>query len=518
MPSAVADKKFDDSIYVGEDTLSKKRAVYEFRWHHSWSRVSYGKNGATGWARILQSTNPDNPANNICRIHVCANNPCTANWEVSKYGDKPAPYHVQLKQLPFAAVAESLAAQSSSSSAAPPDVVQITVAEEKETKPENEQGPLSSSEVMAQVEAPPAPSSYALKGLLPAAPTSPIHLPEENKTAVAGVADEATDAFFRVRSTLLSLARDIRRPGRYVGYSAFVLMALVMKCRPIVWEGSSSIDLLETFAPWAKEDCVNECQAAAIACGLKTSDGVKVELVAISEHYPLHTCKHFVAGAKILPVKAAVAEAPVAVNFETLYANLGVAVWPSVLDGDCAFDTMLMMLGKASNTESRKQIRQDIGDYLLDRIGEFWIHDIMVATQELDPGDVEKAKLCNSQLSLAAPEAPSAAVADKNEDAIVLVAEATVDEETFAAMRWASKLTIDDHVLNLIHSLPKAVIDEQVVAYRKRNTQLAVAKTKEKPARVKLSPKSKPHERQVVLARYHMAKNKISVTGWGMGI
>ena len=355
MKPADADKKLD-GIYVGEDTLSKERAAYEFQWHHLWNRVSTTKNGTTGWATILQSTNPSNPAKNICRIHVCANNPSTAVWDHTKYGDKPAPYHVQLKQLTFAAVAESLVAQTSSSSAAPPDVVQIPVPEE---------GPKSSSEVMPQVEAPPAPTSYALKGLLPAAPTSPKHLPEENKTdehkaAVAGGADEGTDAFWRVRSTLLSLARDIRRPGQYVGYSAFVLMGLLMKCRPTVWEGSSNIDLLEAFAPWAKEDCVKECQAAAIACGLNARDCGKVELVAISEQHPLHTCKHFVAGAKILPAKAAVAEAavaeaPVAVNFETLYAHLGVAVWPSVLDGDCAFDTMLMMLGKASNTESRKK-------------------------------------------------------------------------------------------------------------------------------------------------------------------
>ena len=35
-----------------------------------------------------------------------------------------------------------------------------------------------------------------------------------------------------------------------------------------------------------------------------------------------------------------------------------------------------------------------------------------------------------------APGAPSAAVADKVEDARVLFDEVTVDEETFAGMRW----------------------------------------------------------------------------------
>ena len=114
-------------------------------------------------------------------------------------------------------------------------------------------------------------------------------------------------------------------------------MGLLKKCMPTVWEGKTKVDLLKAFAPWAKEDCKKECQAAAIACGLKVRECGKVELIAISEQCPLHTCKHFVAGAKILPAKAAVAEAAdaeaaVAVNFETLYAHLGVAVWPSVLD------------------------------------------------------------------------------------------------------------------------------------------------------------------------------------------
>ena len=81
MEPAVAAKTPDAGIYVGEEfqwhhsNLSKEPAAYEFQWHHSWNRVSHTKNGTTGWATILQSTNPSNPANNICRIHVCAHNP-----------------------------------------------------------------------------------------------------------------------------------------------------------------------------------------------------------------------------------------------------------------------------------------------------------------------------------------------------------------------------------------------------------------------------------------------------------
>ena len=44
-------------------------------------------------------------------------------------------------------------------------------------------------------------------------------------------------------------------PRSYVGYSAFILMGLLKRCQPCVWEGAAFIDLLEVFAPWAKECC-----------------------------------------------------------------------------------------------------------------------------------------------------------------------------------------------------------------------------------------------------------------------
>ena len=45
------------------------------------------------------------------------------------------------------------------------------------------------------------------------------------------------------------------------------------------------------------------------------------------------------------------------------------------------------------------------------------------------------------------------------------------DEETFAAMRWASKFKNDSCVLSLIRTLPKEIVDEQVVIYKKRATE-----------------------------------------------
>ena len=52
----------------------------------------------------------------------------------------------------------------------------------------------------------------------------------------------------------------------------------------------------------------------------------------------------------------------------------------------------------------------------------------------------------------------------------------TVDEETFAALRWASGLQNDSCVLAVIRSLPQQVLDEQVVLYR-AHLDTAVAAT-----------------------------------------
>ena len=115
------------------------------------------------------------------------------------------------------------------------------------------------------------------------------------------------------------------------------------------------------------------------------------------------------------------------------------------------------------------------------------MHDIMAVTQEVNPDDVDKAKLCNqSHLRFPPPEAPAPAVADKTvvEDAMVLVDDA-VDQETIAAIRWASKLTEDANVLSLIQSLPKGIIEEQVALYRNRDTTKPAVMKKKKQVKSK---------------------------------
>ena len=70
----------------------------------------------------------------------------------------------------------------------------------------------------------------------------------------------------RVLGKLLALARDIRRPTTYIGYSAFVCWALLRGRRPCVWEGEHRIDLIEVYAPGAAERGQTVCKVDAVAC------------------------------------------------------------------------------------------------------------------------------------------------------------------------------------------------------------------------------------------------------------
>jgi hypothetical protein len=68
-----------------------------------------------------------------------------------------------------------------------------------------------------------------------------------DRSAVAGVI-LATSAHAAILGCLARLARNIKQPRTTVGYSAFILFALVKKCRPIIWEGSCPMDLIERYA------------------------------------------------------------------------------------------------------------------------------------------------------------------------------------------------------------------------------------------------------------------------------
>ena len=225
-----------------------------------------------------------------------------------------------------------------------------------------------------------------------------------------------------------------------------------------------------------------------------------VELIPVSAEHPLSQAVHFVAGIKM--PECQVLES--SYSFEALYVSLGVAIIASVLDGDCALDVMTMMLGIPPSSSARRDLRIELSDYLIERIGEPWIQDIMVACQELRQEDVSLYRSGNAKI-LAAPTAPAPAVADPALAAPAVADAVTPDEETFDAMRWASKLEDDSCVLALIRSLPKEVVEEQVSLYRRRDeTAVAVtAKAQGPKPKVSLGANARFQTRMLVAQRFH---------------
>ena len=134
----------------------------------------------------------------------------------------------------------------------------------------------------------------------------------------------------RVLGQLLGLARTIRQPRAYIGYSALVCWALARQCRPFVWEGEKRIDLIDLYAPWAAERCTKLCAVDAVSCCfLPAVAGGRAHMRPVSEEYPLSCCNHFIAA---VPMGEGL-HGP-AHCIEGFYSRLGLALLGTVVDGD----------------------------------------------------------------------------------------------------------------------------------------------------------------------------------------
>ena len=274
-------------------------------------------------------------------------------------------------------------------------------------------------------------------------------------------------------------------------------MGLVKKCRPCVFEGATHLDLLKIFAPWALSQSTTELAVSAVSCALKASANGLAELMPICKEYPLSSTCHFV-GACMMEESYTAAEA---LMFETFYAAMGICILATVLDGDCGIHVMAMMLGIDDGFESRQQLRIELSDYLLERIEEPWMHDIMASCQELEWDDLKLLRSCATNVPpkpIATPSAVAAAIADSP----VVAEVAKPDEETFEAMRWASKLADEHCILELIEALPKKVVEEQVMLYKKRDHSMVATKV-QPPQQIQIGANAGFAIRMKVAQRFH---------------
>ena len=117
--------------------------------------------------------------------------------------------------------------------------------------------------------------------------------------------------------------------------------------------------------------------------------------------------------------------------------------------------------------DERTSLRDKISDYLIDRVDEPWMIDLLVVSQELSLEDVNDSRSDEMQVGRE-PKGKIAEIALEDPDELE-----PVSEETMDAMRWASKIDDDSGVLALVRGLPIQVVQEQVRRYKERGTAVA---------------------------------------------
>ena len=118
--------------------------------------------------------------------------------------------------------------------------------------------------------------------------------------------------------------------------------------------GENRVNLLSVYAPWALAFCDREFLVDAICCAMAPSDAGAATLVPITPAHNLKACRHYIAG--IQPGAAVKCSGD---DIESFYGRLGVELLGTETNGDCAFDTMLIMNNDPQTDEARVNLRKD---------------------------------------------------------------------------------------------------------------------------------------------------------------
>ena len=343
---------------------------YEFEWDTTRARPTKNPNGTTGYAKVISRSGGAGGLETGCalRVHRCAWNPCQVVWSDNKYGPVGPPMHLQPSDWrpggrwegewpPPAWVAEIDRREQEMHI----EEYDWTLVPEKgpegdptDAEPPPEPPPPAAPPLPLQ-----EPARQPLRPLsaappLPAGPVAAVAA-QPHGEASAGGAPLAQLSESRVLSQILQLARDIRRPRSYIGYSALLCFGLARRCRPRVWEGETRIDLISYYAPWAIERCTTECCVDAVCCCLVPAvAGGHAEWAPVSATHPLDLCNHFVAAvpmADVLPGEGH--------SIQAYYSSLGMALLGTVVDGDCGIDVACQMVGLPQTAAQRALVREE---------------------------------------------------------------------------------------------------------------------------------------------------------------
>ena len=232
----------------------------------------------------------------------------------------------------------------------------------------------------------------------------------------------------------------------------------------------------------------------------------RVNMMPVSTEHPLSMCQHWVTATKVEDIEVQSGN-----TISQFYSRLGIAILGTVCDGDCGLDSMHQMLGETSCPQSRRALRQELFEYLLYRIETPWMHDVLLASQEISKDDLELYRAAAphvqpprpppSEPPAVAPAAhsptptpppPTGARSPDTADGDAIVAapapsdgNAVVAAESaqliFKALSWSLSTKEEGILVHVARSLPKAALDEQIRAYlceqERATTTLAVPNT-----------------------------------------
>ena len=268
--------------------------------------------------------------------------------------------------------------------------------------------------------------------------------------------------------TLLDLARAVRKPRQSVGYSAFIVFASLRKRRIWVWEGSNRVDIASVFLPsWASEGMSASVEADAACCTAVPSNNGPPTFALVSAAYPLSTATHYVA-----VVHTGVFDDSDTTSLDGYCASLGQAVISIVADGDCGIVAMLKIVCERSTPLVRKQLREELANFMIARIQQRWFQEVMAACQEVTWEAVKQfheLEQCVSEGQLVAPSVVAPAVAVAAEDIRALAPQA-VCEELLKAVAWHADLQDEGVQLVVAEALAPAEREALLLQYKNRDT------------------------------------------------
>ena len=318
------------------------------------------------------------------RIHVCRNDPCTAEYGPSKYGALPPPVaHCRVLRLGGTErVASegvvSAAAEEASSSTSDSD--HETSSSNSDSDSPEQEPDMAVLDIVACADAVGRPQPP-----LPPPPLPPLVVDEADVTAI------------------MARAAAVGQPRVTTGFFDFIVFAAMRRRRLLLRLPDGAMDMVSVFAPHIISDdwSVGPFVVQVVACRAEDNVWVMSGLAHAS---------HFYAG---VPVPATAIQGSDAVS---QCSRRGIAAIETVADGDCGLDVLCMADGRQRNLTTRTILRAEIRSFMISLAGDPRWHAIWHNCQEhlvqATPADAGKSAAATSGAAPAAPaEAAKSAAA-----------------------------------------------------------------------------------------------------------